>query len=375
MSNAYQGNHKDCQRFIEIAWITKMSEHVTKPLNAFIGGTFGIGKTHAVETFCRNMAAALKLRFSDKLEDKDKEDVFYLANIPLHLYELAELKGLPFPNEERTAAIYLTQGLFPTKGQGVIFYDEMTLAFPSVLNNAYQLILRNCLGHYEVPKGFIQIGAGNTLADRANVVSMPFPLKNRFSHFELMVPSVEDWSEWAIANDILPLVVNFVLFSHKLFTFKPEADEDPDAMATPRTWEVVSDTLKALKEYTENDVRMIVQGCTGLGSEFVGWMEVLKDYHLADIWKVKKVDVSDQSKAGQIYALAGAIVGYYKEHMTDTDCTVLLKVADCFPKDYKVMILHQAKAYDTGFIKRCQKILPQKQYDDLLTEILKYVFV
>jgi MoxR-like ATPase len=46
--------------------------------------------------------------------------------------------------------------------------------------------------------------AGNRQGDRGVTYSMPAPLANRFSHYELDV-NLDDWVDWAYKNNILEL--------------------------------------------------------------------------------------------------------------------------------------------------------------------------
>ena len=137
-------------------------------ISVFLHGTFGIGKSESVRQFAKMMAKQLGLQFSEDPRDIDDESKFFLRIIPLHQMDGAALTGLPFPNEERTKTMFLQLGLFPVKGQGVIFFDELNLAPPLVQANAYQIIQDRKLNDYIVPDGFMCVGAGNMSDDRAH---------------------------------------------------------------------------------------------------------------------------------------------------------------------------------------------------------------
>ena len=85
--------------------------------------------------------------------------------------------------------------------KGILFLDEITSAPPSVSAAAYQLILDRKLGEYEVPDGWAIIAAGNRQGDRGVTYSMPAPLANRFSHYEVDI-NLDDWVAWAYANGV-----------------------------------------------------------------------------------------------------------------------------------------------------------------------------
>jgi len=73
------------------------------------------------------------------------------------------------------------------------------------------LILDRKLGDYTVPAGWAIVAAGNRQGDRGVTYSMPAPLANRFSHYEVDI-NLDDWVAWAYANGIDERVIAFLRF-------------------------------------------------------------------------------------------------------------------------------------------------------------------
>ena len=126
-----------------------------------------------------------------------------LIDIRLSQMEPSDLRGIPFRSEDEV--VWAVPAMLPSVKrhgeEGILFLDEITSAPPSVSAAAYQLILDRKLGEYEVPDGWAIIAAGNRQGDRGVTYSMPAPLANRFSHYEVEV-NMDDWVAWAYANNI-----------------------------------------------------------------------------------------------------------------------------------------------------------------------------
>lgn len=160
-----------------------------------------------------------------------------VIDIRLSQMEPSDLRGIPFRSGERVE--WAEPALLPhadTQGErGILFLDEITSAPPSVSAAAYQLILDRRLGEYSVPEGWAIFAAGNRQGDRGVTYTMPAPLANRFTHFEVDT-HLDDWVAWAYDNRIDERVIAFLRFRpERLFDFDPA--HNPVAFPTPRSWE------------------------------------------------------------------------------------------------------------------------------------------
>lgn len=347
-------------------------------LALFIHGTFGIGKSIAVEEFCKLKAAELGLEFSKDFNDINDEGKFIYLPIILHQYDPAELKGLPFPNEDRTKTVFLPMGLLPEKGHGLIFFDEINLASPMIQNNAYQIIQDRRLGFWKCPDGYTAIGAGNLVDDRGHTYEMAMPLNNRFMHIQLNVPAVHDievegqnvkgWvNDFALSAGVDSRIINYLSYQPgHLYKYNPESDTQDVTCATPRMWEKVSKMIKGVTD--ENMLHLLVASGVGSGiaSEFVAWLKLSKKYDIAGIYKGKAFKTP--TEIDQLYSLISAFVGYYEEKPDNTKSVRLLELSRLFQKEHTVMILNQAKSVDPTFFKRVKTTDPKK-FSELADDI------
>lgn len=346
---------------------------LTVKLAVMLHGTFGIGKTAAIRAFAMRKASELKLAFSQSFSDVDDESKFLFIVIPLHQYDPAEIKGIPFANAERTKTVYLPMGLLPTKGQGVIFFDEINLASPMLQSNAYQIIEDRRLGFYKVPDGFMVIGAGNKDDDRGHTFEMALPLNNRFLHIELSVPPVMDievskkelvrgWvNDYAIHAGIDHRIINYLSYAKKyLFVYDPTKDVQEPTIATPRMWEKVSELIKGIPD-TDEDMLLTLIGMgvgTGIAQEMVAWMKLSRKYDIKKIYQTGKVTVPVPTD--QLFSLISALVGHYAEHKTPELAVKLLYLSCEFMIEHTCMILNQAKSIDEKFFAHVKKLDPKK---------------
>lgn len=254
-------------------------------------GPPGVGKSDMIaQVAAANGVPLLDIRLS-QMEPSD------LRGIPFRAGELVEW-AIPamLPNQERHGA------------SGILFLDEITSAPPSVSAAAYQLILDRRLGAYEIPAGWAIFAAGNRQGDRGVTYTMPAPLANRFSHFEVEV-NLDDWVAWAYARGLDPRLIAFLRFRPDLlFDFDPA--HNPVAFPSPRSWEFAD---RALRKFEDMPQLLLgaLQACVGpaAGVElnaFIASLEQLPDIDAI----LRGEEVSSPREIDLQYAIASTLVGH-----------------------------------------------------------------
>lgn len=185
-----------------------------------------------------------------------------VIDIRLSQMEPSDLRGIPF--REGHSVDWAIPAMLPNAErhgpQGILFLDEITSAVPSVSAAAYQLILDRRLGEYQVPNGWAIFAAGNRQGDRGVSYTMPAPLANRFSHYEVDL-NLDDWVSWAYSQGIDERIIGFLRFRPELlFDFDPA--HNPVAFPSPRSWEF---THRALQKFAESPSVLLgsLQACVG----------------------------------------------------------------------------------------------------------------
>lgn len=277
-----------------------------------------------------------------------------LIDIRLSQMEPSDLRGIPFRNAE--CVEWAVPSMLPNAqrhgSQGILFLDEITSAPPSVSAAAYQLILDRKLGEYEVPDGWAIIAAGNRQGDRGVTYSMPAPLANRFSHYEVDI-NLDDWVAWAYSNEIDERVIAFLRFRQDLlFDFDPA--HNPVAFPSPRSWEFAH---RALQKFFESPNLLLgsLQACVGnaAGVELNAFITSLDQMPDLDAI-VNGEDVAAPKEIDLQYAVASALVGRaIRDKDTDKAAQVhgnILRYASSFPqREMGVMMvsdMHRAIGQD-----------------------------
>lgn len=232
-----------------------------------------------------------------------------MIDIRLSQMEPSDLRGIPFRIDDRVE--WAIPSMLPDANrhglQGILFLDEITSAPPSVSAAAYQLILDRRLGAYQIPEGWAIFAAGNRQGDRGVTYTMPAPLANRFSHFEVEA-NLDDWVAWAYANGIDERLIGFLRFRPELlFDFNPA--HNPVAFPSPRSWEFAHRALQKFGDHPEL-LLPTLQACVGpaAGLELNAFIENLD--RMPDLDAILRgEEVAVPREVDLQYAVASALVG------------------------------------------------------------------
>jgi len=357
-------NHKD------LKWAVKKMYETKTPL--FIWGATGIGKSRAIKEVAEEIAKQKGLEFR---ENEFGENIFTLIDFRLaEMKDPSDLKGLPYPNKERTKTEWLPLGTIPDCGQGILFFDEMNLALPIIQSACYEIILDRKIGGRKIPDGFLCIGAGNRAEDGAMVYDMARPLANRFAHITLKIPSLKDWIDWAVDNDIDSRIISFLNFKPS-YLYKYDESIDEQAFATPRSWEMCSKLIQ--NEQDSNKIKILSSMCIGdgIGYEFTSFINLSKNIDIEDILK-NPDSINNIDDISVKYSLIGAITEYYKNNMkkdkNNEKLLGVLGVCNKLEPEFAVLLFRMLKQM-TGKTSLQNKLFGLEEYRNLAKKFGKYI--
>ena len=254
----------------------------------FIWGPPGVGKTQVVTQATKKLGI----------------DIRYIS---LAMTDAIDWRGVPHVvKEEGECGItkWARPGFLPIEGAGLLFLDDFNVAPPTIQASAYDVVLRRAAGEHELGDRWLPIAAGNRESDRGVVFEMPSPLRNRMIHVELL-PDIDSWKEWAYSNAIHESVVGWLSWkADRLYDY--EGFNKPRGFATPRSWEMASDILKA--GMPEDLERAMVAGVVGDGDamEFRSFVKLRNK--LPDVEKILKTGKGPVPKDKSVlYALVGSL--------------------------------------------------------------------
>lgn len=204
----------------------------------FIWGPPGIGKSALVEQFARSVGMPCVSLLGSQLAP---EDIIGVPRI-----EDGISRFCPPAQIARTEPYCL-------------FLDELNACSQEVQKAFYSLINDRRVGEFDLPPGSVVVGAGNRAQDAAIVKPLSSALINRLAHVQLRA-SAADWLAWAGQTGIHALVIDYIRLRPDHLWSRPQKHEEP--FSTPRSWHILSDTLKSYRADTpaESTVDVLASG-------------------------------------------------------------------------------------------------------------------
>lgn len=272
----------------QLRWLWAQPERTRQIAPMMLWGAPGVGKSSIVRGLCEQLGIGF-------------------IDVRLAQMDPVDIRGLPVPREGMVDWLLSSQWPRDPDSRGIILFDELTAVDRSLQVAVYEMILDRRLGTlYEVPPGWLMVGAGNRGGDQAVVTTMSSALANRFCHLEIQ-PRLEDWLKWASTAGIHPQVIGFL-------RFRPECFHDMEGdlergWPSARSWERASEVLHqgALEERL---LELMLGGLIGPGAgrelaAFIEWADKLPD---AKKLLLKPDSFRMPKRADQRYALCAALV-------------------------------------------------------------------
>jgi hypothetical protein len=307
----------------------------------FIWGASGIGKSEIIA------------KVAEKLD-------YNLIDVRVSLLDPVDLRGVPSVENGVTKwnpPVFLPQ---ENDKQSILFLDELPHGSPSVQNALFQLIRDRQIGEYKLPDSTIILAAGNRVSDRVGANKINGALANRFVHLSLEA-DVNDWVSWGQSEgNIDPNVIAFIRYRPELlFDF----NKDSVAWASPRSWESVSDIVKADSNgmVVNSQDQSLIGGTVGesVAVEFCAFMGMVNS--LPDVSEIIKnpetYEVSEDPSV--LYALTGALAS--RADASNFDAIITYMTREEMSNEFAVLCVKDA-------ITRSPKLTKTKTYVDFLNK-------
>ncbi len=239
------------------------------------------------------------------------------------LLDPVDLRGIPW-RDEKNRTQWAPPIFLPDQDSTepvLLNLEELPAAPPMVQAALYQLVFDpRQLGEYILPASARIMACGNRETDRGGVTRMLAPLASRFIHLDATL-SAEEWIDWALGAKLAPQVIFFIKWQPKLLhQFDPKNKEK--AFPCPRTWEFVSDAVKAGNQGSSLVDLAILRGAVGEGAaiEFASFLELYK--HLPDVIMIfnDPSGVQIPEDPATLIALCGAVVSQASPDKMDSIC-------------------------------------------------------
>ena len=251
---------------------------------------------------------------------------------------LVEDFGILFPETGSDTLHYKLPEWFPVKGKaperGILLFDDRNQAGPDLQKVLANICQARNLHGVSMPDGWQVVSTGNRQSDRAGANRVLSHLRNRETAYELET-HLDDWTVWAIDNNVKSEVVSFIRFRPNLLhDFDPQRDQN----ATPRAWvEGVSDVLGTVPAEAEFES---FKGAVGEGAaaEFVGFVRIFRKLPNPDAILLNPTTSDVPSDPATLYALSGALAQRATEGNFERVCTY----SERMPPEFSVLTVSYA---------------------------------
>ena len=292
----------------------------------FLWGSPGIGKSSIIHQYAKNIDAVM-------------------VDVRLSQFDPVDLRGLPSPSGDSTRWLapailpFVGNPNFPTDRPIILFLDELAQASPAVQAAAFQLVLDRRVGEHVLLQNTYIIAASNRASDRAGTNRLSTPLLNRFVHLEV-VSDFDAWKQWALSNNIHPLIIGFLSQRPALLDqFETALKSGAQAFPTPRSWHFLSSLLHTIPNLPTTPTHVIsTLAASAVGAavaaEFVAFVE---NANILPTWEEivatpQKAKIPDRPDA--LYAVASLLVVRVDESTADA----VAEYASRLPAEFQTLV-------------------------------------
>ena len=223
-----------------------------------------------------------------------------------------DAKGLPWPKAGDSEATFLPFGELARALKATVptvwLLDDLGQAPPAVQASYMQLLLARRVNGHILPDCVTFIAATNRRGDRAGVSGILEPVKSRFAAIVELEPTIDDWSNWAYAQGINPVLIAFLRFRPALLcNFQASADLTNSPL--PRTWSNLA-KLEALKLSPAVESAAMA-GAVGEGAalEYLAFRQMANSLVNLDAILLDPDRAAIPSKPSELYATAVGLAG------------------------------------------------------------------
>ena len=187
-------------------------------------------------------------------------------------------------------------------GRSALILEELSDAPVPMQNALCGVIYDKRAGQLKLSKDLFIIATGYRTEDKSGANRITSKLANRTRRFDF-VENIDDWTEWALDNDIDPVLIQFLRFRPGLLS---DFDANRFANPTPRAWERVNLIPDSL------DSGLFFDNCAGevgegAAAEFTGFRRIYMSLPDVDSILLDPAGADVPQDPATLYALTGAL--------------------------------------------------------------------
>lgn len=219
--------------------------------------------------------------------------------------------GIPIPDMNTMEHRHTRPHWFPQdpESKGILCFDDRNQAAADVQKVLANIMQARTLHGYALPEGWMVVSTGNRVQDQAGSNRILSHVRNRET-VVTMESNIDDWFNWAVANNVRAEVIAFLKF--KTDRFHPddgvtEARDDNGAFPSPRSWtEGVSPMLGVVPRHCENEM---FAGAVGPAAahDFSAFLKVFRELPDMDDLIANPASAPVPKEVSTLYALSGSL--------------------------------------------------------------------
>lgn len=188
------------------------------------------------------------------------------------------------------------------EGRCALILEELSDAPVPMQNALCGVIYDRRAGNLKLSDNLFIIATGNRTEDKSGANRITSKLANRTRRFDFQ-ENIDDWTEWALDNDVDPVLIQFLRFRPGLLS-----DFDPNRFAnpTPRAWERVNFIPGALESglFFDNVAGEVGEGAA---AEYTGFRRIYLSLPDVDSILLDPAGADVPQDPATLYALTGAL--------------------------------------------------------------------
>lgn len=292
--------------------------HDGRKIPIIVKGGFGIGKSFVVRDTAKEIAGRRKRKFVEwlRLSSEEKQDVvnnpkdyFVLIDIRLSEYDSSDIKGLPGMTKNNSAIEWYSPlwAKFMTHkdSDGVLFFDEMNLAPPTVLASTYKILYDRVISEDAMSDNWLIVGAGNREEDGGYSFEIPPAVSDRAAEVELTAPNASEWTDWAMDNGIDNRIIAYI--NYKPGSINVVDQNSSQKSTTARGWARVSGLISGIEATDRIDLVTSTAIGEGIAKEFSAFCKIKDKVKLDDIIDDPKTLAGKNLSLDVLYFLVSAV--------------------------------------------------------------------
>lgn len=306
-------------RYSDIRTSIKSLFAATNKTPTYLEGAPGLGKTSIAYDVAKDLNIPTEAVFIFRPSLHDPVDLMGVPHVEDGVTRWAAPAFLVSVNE--AAEKY---------GKALLVHDEMAQAVVMMQNAIAGLLLDRQVGEFKLHPNVYQMATGNRTKDKAGANRVVSQLANRVMRLELE-PHLDDWTEWALDNNVDITLVSFMRFRPGLLCdFNPDNFSNP----TPRAWEKVADVPTSLPDHIYHGM---VSGLVGEGpaAEFIGFRRIADALPNIDVCLLDPKGCTIPDDPAAMYAFTGALSAKASKDNFDSITTL----ADRMPPEFSVLVI------------------------------------